>query len=61
MPLHNFMTDEDGAVTVDWVVMTAAVIGIGIAWTTSVGGAADEHTTRIGDTMSSIGIKTYGN
>ncbi|MGB7321103.1 MAG: pilus assembly protein, partial [Albidovulum sp.] len=27
----NFNDDEDGAVTVDWVVLTAAVIGLGVA------------------------------
>ena len=25
----TFLSDEDGAVTVDWVVLTAAVVGIG--------------------------------
>jgi len=28
--LKNFFTDEDGAVTVDWVVLTAAIVGLGI-------------------------------
>ncbi len=27
----NFMKDESGAVTVDWVVLTAAIVGIAIA------------------------------
>ena len=27
----NFRKDEDGAVTVDWVVLTAAVVGLAIA------------------------------
>lgn len=26
----NFSKDEDGAVTVDWVVLTAAVVGLGL-------------------------------
>ncbi len=26
----TFLTDEDGAVTVDWVVLTAAVVGIAL-------------------------------
>jgi len=29
--LNAFVKDEDGAVTVDWVVLTAAVVGIAIA------------------------------
>ena len=28
--LKRFKKDEDGAVTVDWVVLTAAVVGLGI-------------------------------
>ena len=32
----NFSKDEDGAVTVDWVVLTAAVGGLGIAGVTAV-------------------------
>ena len=29
--LKKFSKDEDGAVTVDWVVLTAAVVGLAIA------------------------------
>ncbi|MCB1333296.1 MAG: hypothetical protein KDK26_06500 [Roseivivax sp.] len=29
--VKNFRKDEDGAVTVDWVVLTAAVVGLAIA------------------------------
>ena len=32
----NFSKDEDGAVTVDWVVLTAAVVGLGIVGVASV-------------------------
>jgi Flp pilus assembly pilin Flp len=38
--IKNFRNDEDGAVTVDWVVLTAAIVGLGIAVLTSVGGSA---------------------
>lgn len=27
---QKFMNDETGAVTVDWVVLTAAIVGIGV-------------------------------
>ncbi|MGC8203611.1 pilus assembly protein, partial [Aliiroseovarius sp. PTFE2010] len=27
----SFQRDEDGAVTVDWVVLTSAVVGLGVA------------------------------
>lgn len=32
----NFRDQEDGAVTVDWVVLTAAVVGLAIAAYTSI-------------------------
>ena len=40
--LNNFRNDEDGAVTVDWVVLTAAIVGLGIAVLTTVGGGINE-------------------
>ena len=47
--IKNFRNDEDGAVTVDWVVLTAAIVGLGIAVLTSVGNG----TTALGDKLSS--------
>ena len=44
-----FLNDESGAVTVDWVVLTAAIVGLGIAVLTSVGGG----TTTLADGVSS--------
>jgi len=53
---NNFKRDEDGAVTVDWVVLTAAIVGLGIAVLTSVSGG----TTTLANTISSdlAGITT---
>ena len=34
--IKNFRNDEDGAVTVDWVVLTAAIVGLGLAVMLSV-------------------------
>ncbi|MCB5411197.1 Flp family type IVb pilin [Pseudogemmobacter faecipullorum] len=28
--VNRFQKDEDGAVTVDWVVLTAAIVGLGL-------------------------------
>ena len=44
----NFKNDESGAVTVDWVVLTAAIVGLGIAVLTSVSGG----TTSLADSIS---------
>lgn len=34
--IKNFKNDESGAVTVDWVVLTAAVVGLGLIVINSV-------------------------
>ncbi|SLN20205.1 hypothetical protein ROA7450_00675 [Roseovarius albus] len=34
--LKKFRKDEEGAVTVDWVVLTAAVVGLGVAGVATV-------------------------
>ena len=34
--MNKFRKDEDGAVTVDWVVLTAAVVGLAVAAYTSI-------------------------
>ncbi|MEI4261082.1 Flp family type IVb pilin [Roseovarius sp. D0-M9] len=39
--IKNFRADEDGAVTVDWVVLTAAVVGLGIAGVAAVKGGVE--------------------
>lgn len=44
----RFSRDEDGAVTVDWVVLTSAVVGLGIAVLTTVAGG----TKTLGDKIS---------
>jgi len=34
--INKFRKEEEGAVTVDWVVLTAAVVGLGIAGVATV-------------------------
>ncbi|MFG6590588.1 Flp family type IVb pilin [Sulfitobacter sp. 1A12157] len=35
--IKNFRKDEDGAVTVDWVVLTAAIVGLAIVAFNTIG------------------------
>jgi len=56
----NFSKDEDGAVTVDWVVLTAAVVGLGVAGVASVntgitGLAGAIDTEMSGTTITDLG------
>jgi len=45
--IKNFRKDEDGAVTVDWVVLTAAVVGLAVAAYTSIETGATGLTANI--------------
>ena len=45
--IKNFRADEDGAVTVDWVVLTAAVVGLGVAGVATVKGSISSLATKI--------------
>lgn len=44
----RFNDEEDGAVTVDWVVLTAAIVGLGVA----VIGSVRTATESLGDRIS---------
>ncbi|MBF9049144.1 pilus assembly protein [Roseobacter sp. HKCCD9010] len=37
IPVRSFILDDTGAVTVDWVVLTAALVGLGLAVANVVG------------------------
>ncbi len=50
--IKNFRADEDGAVTVDWVVLTAAIVGLGIAVMASVRGGATDLAGDIADNLT---------
>jgi Flp pilus assembly pilin Flp len=49
--IKNFGKDEAGAVTVDWVVLTAAVVGLGAAAYTSIESGATDLTSSISTYM----------
>ena len=54
--IKTFRADEDGAVTVDWVVLTAAIVGLGIAVLLAVRGGTVDMASDIGSTLSSADI-----
>ncbi len=60
MKLFNaFLNDESGAVTVDWVVLTAAIVGLGIAVLTSVGGGTTTLADKVSSNLANATISTY--
>lgn len=56
--IQNFRNDESGAVTVDWVVLTAAIVGLGIAVVSTVGGGIGKMGTTISNALSGADIGT---
>ncbi len=55
---NAFLKDESGAVTVDWVVLTAAVVGLGLAVLLSIGGGTQDFADDISTHMSSQNVTT---
>ena len=49
----KFNNEEDGAVTVDWVVLTAAVVGLGVAALAAVKGGVGKLSSSINGYLSS--------
>ncbi|MBY5987606.1 hypothetical protein FIU89_04370 [Roseovarius sp. THAF27] len=45
--IKKFRKDEEGAVTVDWVVLTAAVVGLGVAGVSTVSGGVNGLASKI--------------
>ena len=56
--IKNFVSNESGAVTVDWVVLTAAIVGLGLAVMSVVSGGTEDLTNKIGTQLSTQVIKT---
>jgi Flp pilus assembly pilin Flp len=55
----RFALDEDGAITVDWVVLTAGVAGLVIAVSLVVGNGASDNADNVASVMSDRGLGSY--
>jgi len=55
---QNFKNDESGAVTVDWVVLTAAFVGLGIAVLAAVSDGVNDLSSDIDTQLSGQAIST---
>jgi len=51
---ENFRNDEDGAVTVDWVVLTAAIVALGLAVGTAVSNGATDLAGDVGTELTDM-------
>jgi Flp pilus assembly pilin Flp len=54
--LKRFARQESGAVTVDWVVLTAAIVGLGLAVIGVLRTAYEPNSTNIGTELQEISI-----
>jgi Flp pilus assembly pilin Flp len=50
--IKNFAKSESGAVTVDWVVLTAAIVGLGLAVMAVVSGGVEDLSGNISGALS---------
>ena len=57
--LFEFLRAEDGAVTVDWVVLTSAIVGLGIAVMVSVGGATSDLADKVSGAISTMSAWSF--
>ncbi len=51
--LKAFWSDQSGAVTVDWVVLTAAIVGLGMVVMTQLRGPINDAANSITDDINS--------
>jgi Flp pilus assembly pilin Flp len=56
--IRRFLGDEGGAVSVDWVVLTAALTGLGLATVAVVSGGVESLSRDTADTLSGVSIQT---
>ncbi|SDW92766.1 Flp family type IVb pilin [Roseicitreum antarcticum] len=58
--IKEFHNDESGAVTVDWVVLTAAIVGLGIAVVSTVRTGVNGLGTTISSSLTTATVAPLG-
>ncbi len=57
----HFAKDEDGAVTVDWVVLTAAIVGLGLVVMQTIRPGIQAAATSIDTNLDDAAAGNFGN
>lgn len=57
--IKRFSKDQSGAITVDWVVLTAAILGVLFGALTVFNQGAYNHANLTSSTLDAQGIPTY--
>ena len=55
-PIKVFQDDDSGAVTVDWVVLSAAVIGLGLVVLMPIASSTESATSKVSEDVSSVPV-----
>jgi len=56
--LNQFLRDENGAVTVDWVVLTAAIVGLGVIVITTIANGALDQSSALNSHLLNADVTT---
>ena len=57
--IKNFAKSESGAVTVDWVVLTAAIVGLGLAVMAVVSSGVENLSEDIETSLTNQNVTSY--
>ncbi len=57
--LAAFLRSESGAVTADWIMLTALVVGLVAALLLSLGGSTVDYSVIVSDTFTTRGISGH--
>lgn len=55
-PIKTFIENDSGAVTVDWVVLTAAIVGLGFTVLIPIAYGTESATDKVGDRIADIEV-----
>ncbi|WP_114286268.1 hypothetical protein [Candidatus Halocynthiibacter alkanivorans] len=56
--MFRFLRDESAAVTVDWVVLTAAIVGLGVAVIGTIKTGSETTATNVRNAIVEIAVGT---
>ncbi|SDZ14149.1 hypothetical protein SAMN05444004_106198 [Jannaschia faecimaris] len=56
--MHDLIQSEDGAVTANWVVLTAGIVGLGLAATSVVSGGVEDQSVDIAQFLADTEVGT---
>ena len=59
--VREYLKREDGAVTVDWVVLTASIVGLGLAVIVVVTDGAINQSGSVGNWLESLSVGDNAN